>query len=54
MTLSVFISNLEDWVESLATYNENISPLDCCDHRELETVQYILEITRLIKELHVN
>lgn len=54
MTLSAFITGLEDWIESLETYDENISPLDCCSHRELETVQDILETAKLIKETHVN
>ena len=54
MTLSEFITGLEEWIESLETYEENIAPLDCCDNRELETVQDIVATARLIKETHVN
>lgn len=54
MTLAAFITGLEEWIESLENYERNIAPLDCCDYRELETVQDILETARLIKENHVN
>lgn len=50
MTLAEFITGLEDWVDSLERYERDVSPLTCCDHRELETVQDILTQARAIKE----
>lgn len=50
MTIDSFLLILEEWVSHLEVYDEKISPLDCCDNRELETVQEILFLARQLKD----
>lgn len=50
MTIDSFLLVLEQWVESLEDYETTTAPLDCCDNRELETVQEILFLARQLKD----
>ena len=50
MTLQDFITGLEEWIESLEKQEQDISPLDCCDNRELEILQDILSTARKIND----
>lgn len=52
MTSSNFITILEDWIELLEK-QDCISTLDCCDYRELNTVQSILSIAKLLNKVSI-
>ena len=48
MTLSEFITYLEDEIAYLENIEENFHPLDCCDNRELKALQDTLHTARQI------
>ena len=43
MTLKKYIESIKNEIDDLEIYEEKTGPLDCCDIRELEVLQYVLE-----------
>ena len=43
MTLKEYIESIKDEIDEIEAYEEETGPLDCCDNRELETLQYVLQ-----------
>lgn len=48
MTLNDYIEIIESEISSLEKWEKEIAPLDCCDNRELETLQNVLGALRNI------
>lgn len=48
MTLNNYIEIIESDIASIETWERVTGPLDCCDNRELETLQNVLDALRNI------
>ena len=51
MTLQEYISIIENDITTLQEYEANITVLDCCDNRELETLENVLTALKQIKSM---
>ena len=51
MTLKEYITSIEDDITTLQEYETNITVLDCCDNRELEVLQDVLESLERIADV---
>ena len=43
MTLKEYIESIKTDIDEIESYEEKTGPLDCCDNRELEVLQCVLE-----------
>ena len=51
MTLKEYIESIKNDIDEIEIYEEKTGPLDCCDHRELEVLQYVLESLERIADV---
>ena len=51
MTLKKYIESIKNEIDDLEIYEEKTGPLDCCDNRELEVLQYVLESLERITDV---
>lgn len=51
MTLKEYIESIKNEIDDLEIYEEKTGPLDCCDNRELEVLQYVLESLEMIADV---
>lgn len=58
--LEKYIESIESDIQELKDYEENISPLNCCDAREYEILDNVLHALTIVnkelkeKEINVN
>ena len=50
MTLTKYIESIKNDIDEIESYKEKTGPLDCCDNRELEVLQYVLESLEMITD----
>ena len=51
MTLKEYIESIKNDIDEIEIYEEKTGPLDCCDTRELEVLQYVLESLEMIADV---
>lgn len=51
MTLKEYIESIKNDIDEIEIYEEKTGPLDCCDNRELEVLQYVLESLERIADV---
>ena len=51
MTLKEYIEYIKNDIDVLEDYENTTCPLDCCDKRELEVLQYVLESLKRIADV---
>ena len=52
MTLKEYIESIKNDIDEIEIYEEKTGPLDCCDNRELEVLQYVLEALEMITDVN--
>lgn len=52
MTLKEYIESIKNDIDVIEDYENTTGPLYCCDNRELEVLQYVLESLERIADVN--